>query len=154
MGDLVLGFILALQRTVLVFHLPLCGHSRITQFYCDVLPILWLASETLKCKKPWSLSAPSSSSPSPFPWSPSHTSSLPLWSSDFTVGWHRAFSTFSSRLTVVFLQYGCHIYLHPNSSYDPEMSHVVSVVYTFVTLVLNLLIYSMRNKELRDASSK
>lgn len=70
------------------------------------------------------------------------------------VGWHKAFSTFCSQLTVVLLQYGRHIYLHPNSSYDPETSHVVSVVYTFVTLVLNLLIYSMRNKELRDAPNK
>uniref|UniRef100_A0A674IZL1 Olfactory receptor n=1 Tax=Terrapene triunguis TaxID=2587831 RepID=A0A674IZL1_9SAUR len=68
----------------------------------------------------------------------------------------RTFSTCSSHLTVVLLQYGCcsFIYLRPSSSYSPEQGWVVSVVYTFVTPVLNPLIYSMRNKELKDALSR
>ncbi|XP_053098718.1 olfactory receptor 10V1-like [Hemicordylus capensis] len=68
-------------------------------------------------------------------------------------GRQRAFSTCSSHLMVVLLQYGCGslIYLRPSSSYSPEEGQVVSVVYTFITPVLNPLIYSMRNKELKDA---
>ncbi|XP_030873420.1 olfactory receptor 10V1-like isoform X2 [Leptonychotes weddellii] len=68
-------------------------------------------------------------------------------------GRHKAFSTCSSHLTVVLLQYGCGglIYLCPSSSYSPERGQVVSVVYTFITPVLNPLIYSMRNRELKDA---
>nr|XP_023510662.1 olfactory receptor 10V1-like [Equus caballus] len=68
-------------------------------------------------------------------------------------GRQKAFSTCSSHLTVVVLQYGCGslIYLCPSSSYSPERGQVVSVVYTFITPVLNPLIYSMRNRELKDA---
>uniref|UniRef100_A0A8C9QAQ9 Olfactory receptor n=1 Tax=Spermophilus dauricus TaxID=99837 RepID=A0A8C9QAQ9_SPEDA len=71
-------------------------------------------------------------------------------------GRHRAFSTCSSHIVVVLLQYGCtsFIYLSPSSSYSPEMGRVVSVVYTFITPILNPLIYSMRNKELKDALRK
>lgn len=71
-------------------------------------------------------------------------------------GRHKAFSTCSSHLTVVLLQYGCGslIYLCPSSSYSPERGQVVSVVYTFITPMLNPLIYSMRNRELKDALRK
>jgi olfactory receptor len=73
-----------------------------------------------------------------------------------SAGRHRAFSTCSSHILVVLLQYGCtsFIYLSPSSSYSPEMGRMVSVVYTFITPILNPLIYSMRNKELKDALRK
>uniref|UniRef100_A0A8D2CUR0 Olfactory receptor n=1 Tax=Sciurus vulgaris TaxID=55149 RepID=A0A8D2CUR0_SCIVU len=139
-GALVLGFILALQLTVLIFHLPFCGHNRITHFYCDVLPILRLACGDTQMQEAMIFIV-------------MMTAILKIRSAE---GRNKAFSTCSSHLTVVLLQYGCCslIYLHPSSSYNPEMGRVVSVVYTFVTPVLNLLIYSMRNKELKDALNK
>ncbi|VCW69081.1 unnamed protein product [Gulo gulo] len=133
-GALVLGFILALQLTALIFHLPFCGHNRITHFYCVItltipfslisISYIFIVAAILKIRS--------------------------------AEGRHKAFSTCSSHLTVVLLQYGCCslIYLRPSSSYNPEMGRVVSVVYTFVTPVLNPLIYSMRNKELKDALNK
>ncbi|XP_008539083.2 olfactory receptor 10V1-like [Equus przewalskii] len=157
-GALVLGFIVALQLTVLIFHLPFCGHNRITHFYCDVLPILRLACGDTRTQETMIFIASVIILTIPF--------SLISMSYFFIVvailkihsaeGRHKAFTTCSSHLTVVLLQYGCCslIYLRPSSSYNPEMGRVVSVVYTFVTPVLNPLIYSIRNKELKDALSK
>ncbi|XP_045749544.1 olfactory receptor 10V1-like [Mirounga angustirostris] len=157
-GALVVGFILALQLTALIFHLPFCGQNRITHFYCDVLPILRLACGDTRMQEAMIFIASVIILTIPF--------SLISISYIFIVGAilkirsaegrHKAFSTCSSHLTVVLLQYGCCslIYLRPSSSYNPEMGRVVSVVYTFVTPVLNPLIYSMRNKELKDALNK
>uniref|UniRef100_A0A8C9QIR1 G-protein coupled receptors family 1 profile domain-containing protein n=1 Tax=Spermophilus dauricus TaxID=99837 RepID=A0A8C9QIR1_SPEDA len=158
LGALVLGFILALQLTVLIFHLPFCGHNRITHFYCDVLPILRLACGDTRMQEAMIFIVSVIILTIPF--------SLISISYVFIIaailkirsveGRNKAFSTCSSHLTVVLLQYGCCslIYLRPSSSYNPEMGRVVSVVYTFVTPVLNPLIYSMRNKELKDALNK
>ncbi|XP_076773740.1 olfactory receptor 10V1-like isoform X3 [Arvicanthis niloticus] len=68
-------------------------------------------------------------------------------------GKRRAFSTCSSHLLVVVLQYGCCtlIYLRPSSSYSPEEGRAVSVVYTFFSPLLNPLIYSLRNQEVTEA---
>ncbi|XP_024054305.1 olfactory receptor 10V1-like [Terrapene carolina triunguis] len=157
-GSLVLGFLFALQFTVLLFHLLFCGTNEISHFYCDVLPILRLACGNTKSLEAIIFAATIITLATPF--------LLICISYVFIVatilqihsvsGQHRAFSTCSSHLTVVLLQYGCciFIYSHTGSSYSPEQGQVVSVVYTFVTPVLNPLIYSMRNKELKDALSR
>lgn len=69
-------------------------------------------------------------------------------------GRHKAFSTCSSHLTVVLLQYGCGSLMCPSSSYSPDRGQGVSAVYTFITPVLNPLVYSMRNRELKDALTR
>ncbi|XP_036766379.2 olfactory receptor 10V1-like [Manis pentadactyla] len=157
-GALVLGFLLALQLTALIFHLPFCGHNRITHFYCDVLPILRLACGDTRM--PEAMIFIVSVIILTIPFSLISISYIFIVAAILKIrsaeGRHKAFSTCSSHLTVVLLQYGCCslIYLRPSSSYNPEMGRVVSVVYTFVTPVLNPLIYSMRNKELKDALNR
>ncbi|KAM9149020.1 olfactory receptor 10V1-like [Pangshura tecta] len=154
-GSLVLGFLLALQLTILLFHLPFCGTNEINHFYCDVLPVLQLACADTQIHQATIFVVSVIVLTIPF--------LLICISYVFIVaailkissaaGWHRAFSTCSSHLTVVLLQYGCcsFIYLRPSSSYSLEQGQAVSVVYTFVTPLLNPLIYSMRNKDLKDA---
>lgn len=68
----------------------------------------------------------------------------------------RAFSTCSSHLMVVIMQYSCGglIYPGPGSSYSAEEGQVVSIFYTFGTAVLNPLIFTMWNRELKDALTK
>ncbi|XP_039373959.1 olfactory receptor 10V1-like [Mauremys reevesii] len=154
-GSLVLGFQLALQLTILLFHLPFCGTNEINHFYCDVLPVLRLACADTQIHQATIFVVSVIVLTIPF--------LLICISYVFIVaailkirsaaGRHRAFSTCSSHLTVVLLQYGCcsFIYLRPSSSYSPVQGQAVSVVYTFVTPLLNPLIYSMRNKDLKDA---
>ncbi|EPQ20549.1 Olfactory receptor 2D2 [Myotis brandtii] len=66
----------------------------------------------------------------------------------------KAFSTCGSHLIVVILFYGSAIvtYMTPKSS--KELKTLVSVFYTMVTPMLNPLIYSLRNKDVKGALRK
>nr|XP_006123420.1 olfactory receptor 1009-like [Pelodiscus sinensis] len=68
-------------------------------------------------------------------------------------GRHKAFSTCASHLTVVSMLYGTltFIYLLPSSSSSVDLEKPVSVFYTLVIPMMNPLIYSLRNKEVKDA---
>ncbi|XP_039390424.1 olfactory receptor 1038-like [Mauremys reevesii] len=70
-----------------------------------------------------------------------------------TEGRHKAFSTCSFHLTAVVLFYGIQLfmYLRPTSSYSMDTDKVASVFYTLVIPMLNPLIYSLRNMEVKDA---
>ncbi|XP_037697447.1 olfactory receptor 10V1-like [Choloepus didactylus] len=154
LGSLVLGFTLAMPLTVLIFQLPFCSSKEISLFYCDVLPVMRLACADTRVHEATLFVVSVTVLTIPF--------LLITLSYVFIVaailkirsaeGRHKAFSTCSSHVTVVLLQYGCGslIYLCPSSSYSPERDQVVSVVYTFLTPVLNPLIYSLRNRELKD----
>ncbi|XP_078496771.1 olfactory receptor 5V1-like [Lissotriton helveticus] len=71
-------------------------------------------------------------------------------------GRKKAFSTCSSHLTVVILFYGALIfmYMRPTSGYSSRVDSMVSVIYSVGTPVLNPIIYSLRNKELKGALRK
>lgn len=64
----------------------------------------------------------------------------------------KAFSTCASHLTAVTLFYGTlsFSYIQPSSQHSVEQGKVVSVFYTLVISMLNPLIYSFRNKEVKD----
>ncbi|CAI9153103.1 unnamed protein product [Rangifer tarandus platyrhynchus] len=70
-----------------------------------------------------------------------------------TEGRHKAFSTCTSHLTAVTLFYGTitFIYVMPKSSYSTDQNKVVSVFYMVVIPMLNPLIYSLRNNEIKGA---
>ncbi|OCT97508.1 hypothetical protein XELAEV_18009736mg [Xenopus laevis] len=73
-----------------------------------------------------------------------------------STGRKKAFSTFTCHLTVVSLFYGIVIfmYLRPSSSYIPDQDKAISVFYTIIIPFLNPLIYSLRNKEVKDCARK
>ncbi|KFO21764.1 olfactory receptor 1052 [Fukomys damarensis] len=68
-------------------------------------------------------------------------------------GRRKAFSTCTSHLTAVTIFYGTlsFNYIQPSSRYSVQQEKVVSVFYTLVIPMLNPLIYSLRNKEVKDA---
>ncbi|XP_004456945.2 olfactory receptor 2T33-like [Dasypus novemcinctus] len=68
----------------------------------------------------------------------------------------KAFTTCSSHLAVVGLFYGTimFIYMRPKSYHSVNYDKVVSASYTILTPVLNPLIYSVRNKEVKGACKK
>ncbi|XP_010292235.1 PREDICTED: olfactory receptor 5F1-like [Phaethon lepturus] len=69
------------------------------------------------------------------------------------MGKHKALSTCTSHLTAVTLFYGsaASMYSRPSSRHSQDLDKVASVFYTVVTPMLNPLIYSLRNKEVKDA---
>ncbi|XP_067388873.1 olfactory receptor 13H1-like [Emydura macquarii macquarii] len=73
-----------------------------------------------------------------------------------TQGQAKAFSTCASHLTVVALFYGTAIsvYLRPQSKSSLDQDKYISLFYGAVTPILNPLIYSLRNKDVKEALKK
>uniref|UniRef100_A0A8C3YEZ1 Olfactory receptor n=1 Tax=Catagonus wagneri TaxID=51154 RepID=A0A8C3YEZ1_9CETA len=155
-GALGLALFLSLQLTSLIFTLPFCGHLReINHFLCDVPPVLRLACADIHVHQavlyvvgvlvltvPFLLICVS--------YMFITSAILRIRSAE---GRRRAFSTCSSHLTVVLLQYGCCslVYLRPRSSTSEDEDRQIALVYTFVTPLLNPLIYTLRNKDVKGA---
>ncbi|XP_029463813.1 olfactory receptor 1019-like [Rhinatrema bivittatum] len=68
-------------------------------------------------------------------------------------GRQKAFSTCSSHLTVIILFYGTSfgVYMRPQSASSMDVNKLLTVVYITAIPLLNPLIYSLRNKELKGA---
>ncbi|KAB0339922.1 hypothetical protein FD754_023545 [Muntiacus muntjak] len=71
-----------------------------------------------------------------------------------TEGRKKAFSTCSSHLGVVSVLYGAITFMYVIPDRFPELSKVASLCYTLVTPMLNPLIYSLRNKDVKEALRK
>ena len=71
-----------------------------------------------------------------------------------TEGRKKAFSTCSSHLGVVSVLYGAVFFMYLTPDTFPELSKVASLCYTLLTPMLNPLIYSLRNKDVKEALNK
>ncbi|XP_031240631.1 olfactory receptor 5B3-like [Mastomys coucha] len=73
-----------------------------------------------------------------------------------TAGYRKALSTCASHFTAVSIFYGTLIfmYLQPSSSHSMDNDKIASVFYTMVIPMLNPLVYSVRNKEVKNAFTK
>ncbi|KAL6035878.1 hypothetical protein STEG23_017717 [Scotinomys teguina] len=71
-------------------------------------------------------------------------------------GYHKNLSTCASHFTAVSIFYGTVIfmYLQPSSSHSMDTDKIASVFYTMATPMLNPLVYSIRNKEVKNAFTK
>ncbi|XP_056388276.1 olfactory receptor 5AR1-like [Hyla sarda] len=71
-------------------------------------------------------------------------------------GRHKTFSTCSSHLTVILLFYGTVLgmYMRPKSSYSMDQDKMFAILYTGVIPMLNPLIYSLKNQEVKKALSR
>ncbi|POI20761.1 hypothetical protein CIB84_015492 [Bambusicola thoracicus] len=70
-----------------------------------------------------------------------------------TEGRHKAFSTCTSHLMAIAFFYGSllFMYLRPSSSYSLDTDKLIALFYTVILPMLNPMIYSLRNKEVREA---
>ncbi|KAH0502118.1 Olfactory receptor 2D3 [Microtus ochrogaster] len=73
-----------------------------------------------------------------------------------TKGRCKAFSTCASHLTVVSLFFGpsSYNYLRPHSSYSSERDKQIALFYNVFTALLNPVVYSLRNKDIKRAFLK
>ena len=68
----------------------------------------------------------------------------------------KAFSTCASHLTVITFFYApaIYIYMKPNSRYSPERDKQISLFYNVFSALLNPVVYSLRNKNIKGAFLK
>nr|XP_017522049.2 olfactory receptor 8K3-like [Manis javanica] len=144
---------LSLLNTVKIFISSFCGYNVINHFYCDSLPLL-----TLLCSNPHEIELTLLIF-SAF----NLVSSLLIVLVSYTLillsvlrmnsaeGRHKAFSTCGSHLTVVVIFYATlsFMYIQPKSSHSFDTDKMASVFYTLVIPMLNPMIYSLRNKEVK-----
>ncbi|XP_075346280.1 olfactory receptor 14A16-like [Mycteria americana] len=149
------GFLNAVLHTANTFSIPLCHGNALDQFFCEIPQIL-----KLSCSR-------------------SYLSEVGLLVVSLLVvfgcfifivlsyvqifravrkipseqGRHKAFSTCLPHLAVVsvFISTAMFAYLKPASISSPSMDLVIAVLYSVVPPAVNPFIYSMRNKELKDA---
>ncbi|NP_001375515.1 olfactory receptor family 5 subfamily B member 35 [Canis lupus familiaris] len=71
-------------------------------------------------------------------------------------GYLKAISTCVSHLTAVSIFYGSFIfmYIQPTSSYSMDTDKIASVFYSMIIPMLNPLVYSLRNKDVKNAFNK
>jgi olfactory receptor len=76
-----------------------------------------------------------------------------IWRIPSAAGRHKTFSRCSSHVLVVSLFYGTALftYLQPKSAHTPDTDKVTALMYTVVTPALNPVIYTLRNKEVKEA---
>ncbi|XP_008834419.1 olfactory receptor 10Q1-like [Nannospalax galili] len=156
LGSVGLALFLSLQLTTFTFTLSFCGHRlEINHFLCDVAPIMRLACADISMHEAILYFAGILVLTVPFlliciSYMFITANILRMRSAE---GRQRAFSTCSSHLTVVLLQYGCCslVYLRPRSSTSEDEDRQIALVYTFGTPLLNPLIYTLRNKDVKGA---
>ncbi|XP_066428669.1 olfactory receptor 5G9-like [Eleutherodactylus coqui] len=148
------GFFNSCIQVPLTWRLPFCRTHHINHFFCEIPPIL-----RLSCKDPllnvvaMYVAAGTIVLCSFLLTLISYvyiiSTILKIRSSQ---GRHAVFSTCASHITVVTLYYGTLLfnYLQPPSSHSVETDNTVSVLYTVVTPMLNPIIYSIRNKDVKS----
>ncbi|XP_077675916.1 olfactory receptor 5G9-like [Eretmochelys imbricata] len=140
------------------FQLSFCSSNIINHFFCDVLPLLALSCSDTHINEIVMFAFMSCIAVSSFvtvllSYVYIISTILQIRSAE---GRHKAFSTCSFHLTSVVLYFGTlfFMYLRPTSSYSMDTDKVTSVFYTLVIPMLNPLIYSLRNTEVKDALRK
>ncbi|XP_023557250.1 olfactory receptor 151 [Octodon degus] len=153
----IIGFFDSTVETGLMLKLSYCKHL-ISHYFCDILPLMKLScSSTYDVEMAVFFLAG---------FNIIVTSLMVLVSYAFilssilrissTEGRSKAFSTCSSHLAAVGLFYGstAFMYLKPSTASSLAKENVASVFYTTVIPMLNPLIYSLRNKEVKTALQK
>ncbi|XP_005408303.1 PREDICTED: olfactory receptor 1013-like [Chinchilla lanigera] len=152
------GFINSTIITSETFTLSFCGDSVIDDFFCDLPPLVKLACdvEVSYSAVLYFILASNVVTPAVLILASYFFILLAILKIRSTAGRLKAFSTCGSHLTAVTLYYGSilFVYSRPSTSYTLERDKVVSVFYTVVIPMLNPLIYSLRNKDVKEALQK
>ncbi|XP_066487222.1 olfactory receptor 12D1-like [Tiliqua scincoides] len=151
-----IGFFHALMHTVMTSRLHFCGPNLVQHFFCDIKPLLRLACSSIRLNISLLNIVTGSVVMIPF--------FLTLLSYLYIITFlllkvrsrearWKAFSTCSSHLTVVSLLYVPVLfnYLPPSSGDSPQWDMLTTLMYNVGVMVLNPLVYTLRNKEMKSA---
>ncbi|XP_029437532.1 olfactory receptor 5B21-like [Rhinatrema bivittatum] len=152
------SFLNSMTFTVFIIRLSFCDSNVIDHFFCELLPLLKLScTDTAGPENIMFVDATLIALPAFLVTLTSYTyiisTILRIRSAE---GKRKAFSTCSSHLTVISMYYlslFC-MYMRPTSMYSQVQGKILSVLYTAITPMLNPIIYSLRNKEVKNAWRK
>uniref|UniRef100_A0A8D1I6B4 G-protein coupled receptors family 1 profile domain-containing protein n=1 Tax=Sus scrofa TaxID=9823 RepID=A0A8D1I6B4_PIG len=157
-GVYMVGMADALIHTTLAFRLCFCGSNEINHFFCDIPPLLLLSCSDTQVNEIMIFSI--------FGFIELSTFSGVLVSYGYIIlsvlkihsaeGKFKAFSTCISHLTAVAIFQGTMLFMYfrPSSSYSLDQDKMTSLFYTLVIPMLNPVIYSLRNKDVKESLEK
>ncbi|XP_074087863.1 olfactory receptor 5T9-like [Macrotis lagotis] len=157
-GSYIGGVSHAILHTVATFSLSFCASNVIRHIFCDIPPLLAISCSDTHVNELLLFIFVSSIE--------ILTILIVLFSYGFILaailrirsseGRKKVFSTCGSHMTGVAIYHGTilFMYLRPSSSYSLSHDMVVSVFYTIVIPMLNPIIYSLRNKDVKEAIKK
>ncbi|XP_040338786.1 olfactory receptor 8G1-like [Herpailurus yagouaroundi] len=157
-GVYIMGLTGASAHTGCMLRVLFCKADRINHYFCDLFPLLELSCSStyinevvVLCFSAFNILAPSLMILSSYIFI--IASILRIRS---TEGRCKAFSTCSSHISAVAVFFGsaAFMYLQPSSVSSLDQGKVSSVFYTIIVPMLNPLIYSLRNKDVRVVLSK
>ncbi|XP_020010454.1 olfactory receptor 5B12-like [Castor canadensis] len=157
-GSYVTGLVQSSIHVALTFQLSFCHSNVINHFFCDIPPLLAISCSDIYTNEIalFLLAA----------FNVFSTLLVILNSYVFIFvailrmrsaeGQKKAFSTCTSHLTTVSIFYGAIIfmYLQPGSSHSMDTDKMASVFYSMIIPMLNPLVYSLRNKEVKSSFKK
>ncbi|KAJ1167936.1 hypothetical protein NDU88_008321 [Pleurodeles waltl] len=156
-ATILIGLLLSMVQVFPTDTVPFWGHNKIDHFICELAPVLHLACVDIRLQQLVILVVSVGVIIGPvllitF-------SYLPIFSTIMRTKAScrlKAFSTYGSHLTVVILFYGGIIVMNmfPKSIISTEDQKIFTLLYGLVTPVLNPLIYTLRNKEVKGAMKK
>ncbi|XP_077634110.1 olfactory receptor 2A25 [Crocuta crocuta] len=151
----ILGVLLALVHLLLLIPLPFCGPQKVNHFFCEIIAVLKLACADTHINEIMVLAGAVSVLVGPF--SSIVISYIYILCAILKIqsgeGRQKAFSTCSSHLCVVGLFYVTAIimYVGPRYGNPKEQKKYLLLFHSLFNPMLNPLIYSLRNKEVKDA---
>ncbi|XP_037662106.1 olfactory receptor 5AL1-like [Choloepus didactylus] len=160
-GTYFYGFSVGLLQAILTFHLSFCDSNIINHFYCDDVPLVALACHKTHYKDIKELILFTLAG-----FNTLFSLFIVLISYIFILvailrinsaeGRQKAFSTCASHLTSISIFYGTVIfmYMQPQTGHSLDTDKIASVFYVVVIPMLNPLIYSLRNQEVKNALRK
>ncbi|XP_072217060.1 olfactory receptor 14J1-like [Excalfactoria chinensis] len=152
------GVLNSLLQTASMFSLPLCQGNVVNQFFCEIPQILKLSCKQSNLREVVLVIFSISLGFGCFVFIV--VSYVQIFMAVLRMpseqGRHKAFSTCLPHLAVVslFIITGMYAYLNPSSVSSPSMNLMVALLYSVMPPALNPLIYSMRNREVKDAVRK
>ncbi|XP_074046453.1 olfactory receptor 5V1-like [Macrotis lagotis] len=157
-GSWLCGLVNSLAHIVLTATLTLCGPNQISHFLCDIPLLMKLSCSDTSVNEValYVSSATIGLCPCLF----TAVSYMLIISAILKIqsaqGRQKAFSTCASHLTVVVIYYGTinFNYDRPSLGYSLDVDILASVLFCIITPMLNPIIYSLRNKEVKVALRK
>ncbi|XP_008531931.1 olfactory receptor 4K14 [Equus przewalskii] len=151
----VIGFVHSTSQVAFTVNLPYCGPNEVDSFFCDLPLVIKLACMDTYVLGILMISDSGLLSLSCFLLLViSYTVILITVQHNVTGGVYKALSTCSAHIMVVTLFFGpcIFIYVWPFSRFSVDK--LLSVFYTIFTPLLNPLIYTLRNKDMKTAMKK
>ncbi|NXD17801.1 OR4S2 protein, partial [Nothocercus nigrocapillus] len=154
-GSWVGGFVHSTVQTLLTTRLPFCGPNKIEHYFCDVHPLLQLA-----CTDTYFVGIIVVANSGMIALSCFFILILSYIVILFSLRRHtsegrqKALSTCGSHITVVILFFGPCTFTYIRSSSNLSEDKWVALFYTVITPMLNPIIYTLRNEEVKSAMRK